>query len=144
MVGRLGDAALASIGVGNYLFLLIFTVAMGLGTGVQALVSRRVGEGNAHLAGHDLNAGLLIAGILGFALIVLGYLILPFLFSLARIRFMLSKNKRGRVLNGNTRMVLNSQGVYLEFDLQVARQVIGHFVRQCQKNPSIFLQSQIS
>ncbi len=82
MVGRLGNVAMASIGIGNALFMLLFTVAMGLGAGVQAMVARRIGEGNTHLAGYDLNAGVLIGGILGLSLMILGYLILPFVFPL--------------------------------------------------------------
>ena len=61
MIGRLGDAALASVGVGTFLFLLIMSLAMGVSAGVQALVARRIGEGNPDLTGHDLNAGILIS-----------------------------------------------------------------------------------
>ncbi|MCP4757787.1 MAG: hypothetical protein GY866_43565, partial [Proteobacteria bacterium] len=82
MVGRLGDVALASTAVGNALFFLMLTIAMGLGAGVQALVARRVGEDNTRLAGYDLNAGILIGGLTGFALMILGYCIFPFFVSL--------------------------------------------------------------
>jgi len=82
MVGRLGDVALAATGVGSALFFFLFTLAMGLGVGVQTLVARRVGEGKIHIAGHDLNAGIVIGGVLGLGLMILGYLILPVVYSL--------------------------------------------------------------
>ncbi|MCP4756553.1 MAG: MATE family efflux transporter [Proteobacteria bacterium] len=82
MVGRLGDAAQASLGMTNTLFFLLLTVSIGLGSGVQTLVAMRMGEGNINLAGYDLNAGLLLGGALGLALMILAYLVLPFITSL--------------------------------------------------------------
>lgn len=82
MVGRLGNAALASVGIGNFIFLLLISFLLGISAGVQALVARRIGEGKAHLTGYDLNAGILISTIVGLVLALLGYMILPFLYSL--------------------------------------------------------------
>ncbi len=82
MVGRLGDIALASIGVANVLFLLLFMLAAGVGTSVQTLTARRMGEGNIHLAGYDLNAGILVGSAVGLVLMALGYFILPTAISL--------------------------------------------------------------
>lgn len=81
MVGRLGDVALAAVGITNSLFFLLFVIAMGLGIGVQTLTAMRVGEGNLHLAGYDLNAGLVLGVVLGLILTILGYITLPFLIS---------------------------------------------------------------
>ncbi len=81
MVGRLGDISLAAIGIANSLFFLLFVISMGLGIGVQTLTAMRVGEGNLHLAGYDLNAGLLLGSVLGLTLMILGYITLPFLIS---------------------------------------------------------------
>lgn len=82
MVGRLGDTALASLGVGHFLFLLPFSVLLGLSAGVQAMVARRIGEGHPHLTGLALNAGLLIATLLAILLCLLAYGTLPFLYTL--------------------------------------------------------------
>ena len=43
-VGRLGPAAVATIGLTESLMVVIYTVAMGLSIGVTATVSRRIGE----------------------------------------------------------------------------------------------------
>ncbi|MCG8607929.1 MATE family efflux transporter [bacterium] len=82
MVGRLGTAALASVGVGNFLFLLILSAVLGLSAGVQALVARRIGENEADLAGLDLNAGMLISSVIGLVLVAVSYLVLPYLYPL--------------------------------------------------------------
>ncbi len=82
MVGQLGDVALASLGVANALFFLLFVILMGLGTGLQTLTAMRVGEGKIHLSGYDLNAGLLVGAVMGGLLMILGYLVLPFFMSL--------------------------------------------------------------
>jgi len=82
MVAPLGDAALASLGIGTTIFILFLSLSEGIGSGVQALVARRIGEEKPHLAGHDLNIGLLITCCLNIVLTVICYLLLPFLFSL--------------------------------------------------------------
>ncbi len=81
MVGRLGDIALAAIGLANSLFFLLFVITLGLGTGVQTLTAMRVGEGNLHLSGKDLNAGLLIGIVLGLLLMAVGYIVFPLIIS---------------------------------------------------------------
>lgn len=45
MVGRLGDTAMAGVGVGGYANFIVVALVMGLATGVQALVARRAGSG---------------------------------------------------------------------------------------------------
>ncbi len=77
MVGRLGDAALASIGIASTLFTMFGALFYGIDTGVQAMVARRIGEDNPQLTGMTLNAGILISVIAGTVCVCLGYLILP-------------------------------------------------------------------
>lgn len=61
MVGRLGETALAGVGVGSYATFLAVALVMGLSAGVQSMVARRMGEGNEHLAMRPLNAGLMLS-----------------------------------------------------------------------------------
>ena len=76
MVGQLGDAALAGVGISAQLFFLFFGVLLGLAAGVQAMVARRVGEDRMTETGRVLNAGLLIACAVGALVIGLGYWVL--------------------------------------------------------------------
>ena len=45
MVGTLGDAALAGVGLGGFANFLFSAFVLGLSAGVQAMAARRVGEG---------------------------------------------------------------------------------------------------
>ncbi|MDP6945439.1 MAG: MATE family efflux transporter, partial [Myxococcota bacterium] len=61
MVGTLGDAALAGVGVGAFANFMGQALVMGLGAGVQAVVARRMGEGREADTVAALDAGLLLA-----------------------------------------------------------------------------------
>lgn len=65
MVGTLGDDALAGVGLGGFLNFLLSAFIMGLGAGVQAMSSRRVGEGRDAESAIPLNGGLVFALLLG-------------------------------------------------------------------------------
>jgi len=82
MIGQLGDAALASVSVASNLFFMTFSLIMGIAAGVQILVARRLGQGDAIGAPAILNAGLVAGAAGGVILVVLGYCILPFAASL--------------------------------------------------------------
>lgn len=68
-VGRLGPAAVATIGLTESLMVVIYTVAMGLSIGVTATVARRIGEkdpdGAASATVQGLQLGLLLSSVLG-------------------------------------------------------------------------------
>lgn len=68
-VGRLGPAAVATIGLTESLMVVIYTVAMGLSIGVTATVARRIGEkdpaGAARATVQGLFLGLLLSSLLG-------------------------------------------------------------------------------
>jgi putative MATE family efflux protein len=68
-VGRLGAAAVATIGLTESLMVVIYTVAMGLSIGVTATVARRIGEkdgeGASRAAVQGLLLGLLLSAVLG-------------------------------------------------------------------------------
>jgi len=61
MVGTLGDAALAGVGLGGFANFLLSAFILGLSAGVQAMAARRVGQGRRHETAIPLNGGLLLA-----------------------------------------------------------------------------------
>ncbi len=61
MVGTLGDAALAGVGLGGFANFLFSAFVLGLSAGVQAMAARRVGEGRWRETAIPLNGGLLLA-----------------------------------------------------------------------------------
>ncbi len=61
MVGTLGDAALAGVGLGGFANFLFSAFILGLSAGVQAMAARRVGEGRRSETAIPLNGGLLLA-----------------------------------------------------------------------------------
>jgi putative MATE family efflux protein len=61
MVGTLGDAALAGVGLGGFANFLLSAFILGLSAGVQAMAARRVGERRGTETAIPLNGGLLLA-----------------------------------------------------------------------------------
>ena len=61
MVGTLGDASLAGVGLGGFANFLFSAFVLGLSAGVQAMAARRVGEGRWNETAIPLNGGLLLA-----------------------------------------------------------------------------------
>ena len=59
-VSRLGPAAVAAVGLTESMLTLIYTVAMGLGIGVTALVARRMGERDPEAAGDTALQAILL------------------------------------------------------------------------------------
>ena len=74
MVGSLGQAALAGVGLGGYANFMAIALVLGLGVGVQATVARRRGEGRTAELAHPLNNGLLIAALIALPLSLLCWL----------------------------------------------------------------------
>ena len=68
-VSRLGPAAIATVGLTESLLTLVYTIAMGLGIGATAMVSRRIGEhdaeGAARAAMQAIWLGLIVSATLG-------------------------------------------------------------------------------
>jgi len=81
MVGQLGAVALAAVGVGSFAVFMSQALVLGVSSGVQAVTSRRVGEGNISMAGVSLTSGIVIATLLGALLTALIYPFVPLLFS---------------------------------------------------------------
>ena len=82
MVGRLGDTALAGVGIGGQLFFLLLGVLLGLSASVQATVARRVGQNQLETTGLVLNAGIVLALPAALLLMGVGYLLMPAVLSM--------------------------------------------------------------
>ena len=63
-VGKLGSAAVATIGLTGALIILVFAIVMGLSMGTTAMVARRIGEGKPEEAGVAAWQAIL-AGVIG-------------------------------------------------------------------------------
>ncbi len=66
MVGRLGAPALAAVGIAGFTSFMCGAVVMGMSAGVQAMASRRRGEGRTEETAVPLNGGLAL--VLGMAI----------------------------------------------------------------------------
>jgi putative MATE family efflux protein len=82
MVGRLGNSALAAVGLAGFSFSLIGAFVSGVGRAVQGMVARRMGEGSTAPKCLPLNAGLLLVVAIGLPLTLLCYRLTPWFFSL--------------------------------------------------------------
>ncbi len=82
MVGRLGDVALASVGLGSFFILVAVLVFGALNIGTQALTSRRLGENRPEEYPRIVANSLLLAFLVGLGASVAGYFLAPRIFSL--------------------------------------------------------------
>jgi putative MATE family efflux protein len=82
MVGQLGDHALAATGIGGFVFFMAIATMMGLSAAVQAIASRRIGEGQREEAAIPLNGALVLALGFGVPLTVILTLATPYIFPL--------------------------------------------------------------
>ena len=68
-VSRLGTDAVAAVGITEALVTVLYAIAIGLGMGITAMVSRRIGskdtEGAARVTGQSIWVGLLLSIIIG-------------------------------------------------------------------------------
>lgn len=68
-VSKLGQNAIATVGLTEAVVTLIYSIAIGISTGATAIVARRVGEKNpdaaAHAAAQTLTIGFLVSLVLG-------------------------------------------------------------------------------
>jgi putative MATE family efflux protein len=82
MVGGLGDAALAAVGLGSFVLFTCQAMILGLSVGVQAVSARRKGEGRWQETATPLNAGLLLIIVIGPLLALALCLLAPWFFPL--------------------------------------------------------------
>ncbi|RYD68842.1 MAG: MATE family efflux transporter, partial [Sphingobacteriales bacterium] len=82
MVGSLGNAALAAIGLGGFSFTFILAFVLGVAPAVQGIVARRKGAESEEPKCLPLNAALLLVLIVGVPLSIIVYVLTPFYFSI--------------------------------------------------------------
>lgn len=80
MVGSLGNASLGAVGLASFASFIFLGLFFGFSIAVQALSSRRTGEGTAHLSARPLHAALVIIGLAAPLLSALLYVVIPYLF----------------------------------------------------------------
>ena len=71
MVGFLGNAALAAVGLGSFVVFMCQALILGISTGVQTLAARKTGEGRVDRAVKVLNTALLLVLVTAPALSLL-------------------------------------------------------------------------
>ena len=77
MVGTQGSAAIAAIGIAGFINFMAVAFFIGFAAGVQAMVSRRMGEGRDSEAAYPLNAALLIVGLLAVPTSIILFFLAP-------------------------------------------------------------------
>lgn len=80
MVGQLGNAALAGVGLASMLNFMAFSFISGMAAGVQAMAARRTGEGRQHESAVPLNGGLLLAAAIAIPTSVVLFMLAPVYF----------------------------------------------------------------
>jgi len=80
MVGALGSTALAAVGIGGFASYMSLAAIIGLASGVQAMVARRIGEERHDETAIPLNGGLFLALVIAVPLCVILYTLTPTLF----------------------------------------------------------------
>jgi putative MATE family efflux protein len=77
VVARLGADAVATVGLSESFMTLVYTLAMGLGIGAGAMVSRRIGEKDSEGAAHSAAQVILFGVAVSCVLAVIGILFAP-------------------------------------------------------------------
>jgi putative MATE family efflux protein len=71
-VGKLGQDAIATVGLTESFVTIIYSIAIGLSTGATAIVARRIGEKNPEAAAHAGAQSLLVALVITIILSISG------------------------------------------------------------------------
>jgi putative MATE family efflux protein len=76
-VGKLGENAIATVGLTEAVVTLVYSVAMGLSTAATAIVARRIGEKNEEAASHAGMQALIIALFVAMLISISGVIFAP-------------------------------------------------------------------
>ena len=77
MVGVLGPTALAAVGIGTFANFMAISLVMGMSSAVQAMASRRKGEGRESEDAIPLNGGFLLTLVIGLPILIGLWLFAP-------------------------------------------------------------------
>lgn len=81
MVAPLGSHVTAAVGLAVFSQTLLLAFVSGIGPAVQGIVARRRGQGSTEAKCLPLNAGLLMAVVIGIPITIIGYAMAPTFFS---------------------------------------------------------------
>jgi len=81
LVGQLGPAALAGVGLSSFINFLAMSAVTGLSVAVQAIAARRVGEGRLSETAIPLNGGILLSLLIGVPISIILILLAPWIFA---------------------------------------------------------------
>src|SRR5215212_6718317 len=76
-VGKLGENAIATVGLTESVVTLVYSLAIGLSTAATAMVARRIGEKNEDEAAHASMQSLIIALLVTIIISIAGILLAP-------------------------------------------------------------------
>ncbi len=72
-VGKLGDDAVAGVGIAGMVVMLLQSLVMGIFVGLQAMVARAVGAGDEEKAVHAARQGMFISAVISIVMAVIGW-----------------------------------------------------------------------
>jgi putative MATE family efflux protein len=81
-VGKLGENAIATVGLTESVITIIYSIAIGLSTAAGAIVSRRIGEKNPEAAARASLQSLIIAFFITILISIIGVIFAPEILSL--------------------------------------------------------------
>lgn len=73
-VGKLGQNAIATVGLTEAVITMVYSVAIGLSTAATAIVARRIGEKDAEAAAHAGAQSIVVAAIVSTLCSILGFI----------------------------------------------------------------------
>lgn len=114
-VSRLGDDAIAGVALTESVLTIVYTVAMGLGIGVTAMVSRRIGEGDEEGAARATAQAVIFGTVLAAVIGVVGAV-----YAADILRLMGASEATVEMSVGYTRILLGGNVVIMLLFLQNA------------------------
>jgi putative MATE family efflux protein len=81
-LGKLGASAIAGVGIGGFVVVLVITVKSGISIGEKAMVARFIGAGDDATANHIASQALIISAIYGAIVAIIGILFTKPIFNL--------------------------------------------------------------